>query len=55
MGTVKVNAVFGGAPGGSVEPRRDSGAGVGHGPDLLREMTQLKAVHWEPALLGEGR
>jgi succinate-semialdehyde dehydrogenase/glutarate-semialdehyde dehydrogenase len=50
VGTVKVNAVFGGAPGGSAEPRRDSGAGVGYGPDLLREMTRLKAVHWEPAV-----
>ena len=49
VGTVKVNAVFGGAPGGSADPRRDSGGGAGYGPDLLREMTVLKAVHWEPA------
>lgn len=47
VGTVKVNAVFGGAPGGSAEPRRDSGAGVGYGPDLLTAMTVLKAVHLE--------
>ena len=26
VGTVKVNAVFGGAPGGSAQPRRDSGS-----------------------------
>ncbi|GEK23457.1 aldehyde dehydrogenase family protein [Cellulomonas xylanilytica] len=47
VGTVKVNAVFGGAPGGSAEPRRDSGAGAGYGPDLLDAMTVLKAVHLE--------
>ena len=50
VGTVKVNAVFGGAPGGSADPRRDSGPGAGYGPDLLREMVALKAVHWEPAV-----
>jgi len=49
VGTVKVNAVFGGAPGGSADPRRESGRGAGYGPDLLREMVVLKAVHWEPA------
>jgi acyl-CoA reductase-like NAD-dependent aldehyde dehydrogenase len=49
VGTVKVNAVFGGAPGGSADPRRDSGRGAGYGPDLLREMVVLKAVHWEAA------
>lgn len=49
VGTVKVNAVFGGAPGGSADPRRGSGGGAGYGPDLLRELTVLKAVHLEPA------
>lgn len=49
VGTVKVNAVFGGAPGGSADPRRASGQRPGYGPDLLREMVVLKAVHWEPA------
>ncbi|HET7762410.1 MAG TPA: aldehyde dehydrogenase family protein, partial [Phycicoccus sp.] len=49
VGTVKVNAVFGGAPGGSADPRRDSGRGAGDGPDLLREMVVLKTVHWEPS------
>jgi len=49
VGTVKVNAVFGGAPGGSADPRGSSGTGAGYGPDLLREMTVLKAVHLEPA------
>ena len=47
VGTVKVNAVFGGAPGGSADPRRDSGSGRGFGPALLDEMTVLKAVHLE--------
>lgn len=47
VGTVKVNAVFGGAPGGSADPRRASGGGAGFGPDLLDEMTVRKAVHLE--------
>jgi acyl-CoA reductase-like NAD-dependent aldehyde dehydrogenase len=49
VGTVKINAVFGGAPGGSADPRRDSGAGAGYGPDLLAAMTVLKTVHLEAA------
>jgi succinate-semialdehyde dehydrogenase/glutarate-semialdehyde dehydrogenase len=49
VGTVKVNAVFGGAPGGSADPRRGSGNGRGYGPDLLGELTALKAEHLEPA------
>lgn len=48
VGTVKVNAVFGGAPGGSADPRRGSGTGRGYGPDLLAELTALKTVHVEP-------
>lgn len=47
VGTVKVNGVFGGAPGGSADPRRDSGTGAGYGPDLLSEMTVLKTIHLE--------
>lgn len=46
VGTVKVNAVFGGAPGGASEPRRASGSGFGFGPELLDEMTAVKVVHW---------
>jgi succinate-semialdehyde dehydrogenase/glutarate-semialdehyde dehydrogenase len=49
VGTVKVNAVFGGAPGGSADPRRDSGSGPGFGPDLLGQLTVLKAVHLQSA------
>ena len=45
VGTVKVNAVFGGAPGGSAQPRRDSGHGFGYGPELLDEFVQVKVVH----------
>jgi succinate-semialdehyde dehydrogenase/glutarate-semialdehyde dehydrogenase len=45
VGTVKVNAVFGGAPGGAAEPRGRSGHGFGYGPELLDEVTQTKAVH----------
>jgi succinate-semialdehyde dehydrogenase/glutarate-semialdehyde dehydrogenase len=47
VGTVKVNAVFGGAPGGAAHPRRGSGQGFGYGPELLDEMTITKAVHIE--------
>lgn len=45
VGTVKVNGVFGGAPGGAAEPRGDSGSGFGYGPELLDEMTARKVVH----------
>ncbi len=47
VGTVKVNAAFGGAPGGAAHPRRGSGQGFGYGPELLDEMTVMKAVHIE--------
>lgn len=45
VGTVKVNAVFGGAPGGAAQPRRGSGQGFGYGPELLDELTVAKVVH----------
>ncbi|MCW6008672.1 aldehyde dehydrogenase family protein [Micromonospora sp. CPCC 205371] len=45
VGTVKVNAVFGGAPGGAAHPRRGSGQGFGYGPELLDEMTVVKVGH----------
>lgn len=45
VGTVKVNNVFGGAPGGAAQPRRGSGAGFGFGPELLDEMSTVKVVH----------
>jgi acyl-CoA reductase-like NAD-dependent aldehyde dehydrogenase len=48
-GTVKINAVFGGAPGGAAQPRGVSGAGYGYGPELLDELTTTKVVHWEDA------
>lgn len=48
VGTVKINAVFGGAPGGAAEPRGASGSGFGYGPELLDEMTTTKVVHWSP-------
>ncbi|WP_229073217.1 aldehyde dehydrogenase [Actinoplanes sp. DH11] len=52
VGTVKVNAVFGGAPGGAAHPRRGSGQGFGYGPELLDEMTVTKAVHIEAPSTG---
>jgi succinate-semialdehyde dehydrogenase/glutarate-semialdehyde dehydrogenase len=48
-GTVKVNAVWGGAPGGAAHPRGISGSALGYGPELLDELTQVKVVHSEPA------
>ncbi|MET8350343.1 MULTISPECIES: aldehyde dehydrogenase family protein [unclassified Micromonospora] len=47
VGTVKINSVFGGAPGGAAHPRRASGQGFGYGPELLDEFTATKAVHIE--------
>lgn len=48
-GTVKVNAVWGGAPGGAAQPQGASGLGFGYGPELLDEVTFTKVVHVEPA------
>lgn len=47
-GTVKINAVWGGAPGGAAEPHRSSGLGFGYGPELLHEVTTMKVVHTTP-------
>ncbi|MFP5321587.1 MAG: aldehyde dehydrogenase family protein [Acidimicrobiia bacterium] len=49
VGTVKVNAVFGGAPGGSADPHGASGSGLGYGPGLLDELTRQRVIHLEPA------
>jgi succinate-semialdehyde dehydrogenase/glutarate-semialdehyde dehydrogenase len=49
VGTVKVNAVWGGAPGGAAQPRGASGTGFGYGPELLDEVSATKVVHFEPA------
>jgi acyl-CoA reductase-like NAD-dependent aldehyde dehydrogenase len=51
VGTVKINDVFGGAPGGAAHPRRASGAGYGYGPELLDEFSATKVVHIGPAAL----
>jgi acyl-CoA reductase-like NAD-dependent aldehyde dehydrogenase len=48
VGTVKVNHVFGGAPGGAAHPRAGSGPGFGYGPELLDELTRTKLVHVGP-------
>ena len=48
VGTVKVNSVFGGAPGGAAQRRGASGIGYGYGPELLDEMTTTKVVHLAP-------
>jgi succinate-semialdehyde dehydrogenase/glutarate-semialdehyde dehydrogenase len=45
VGTVKINNVFGGAPGGAAHPRAGSGEGFGYGPELLDELTATKVVH----------
>ncbi|MFP5319393.1 MAG: aldehyde dehydrogenase family protein [Acidimicrobiia bacterium] len=49
VGTVKVNAAFGGAPGGAATPHGASGDGFGYGPELLDELTRVRVVHLEPA------
>jgi succinate-semialdehyde dehydrogenase/glutarate-semialdehyde dehydrogenase len=49
VGTVKINAVWGGAPGGAAHPRKASGTGFGYGPELLDELTVTKVVHRAPA------
>jgi betaine-aldehyde dehydrogenase len=55
VGTVKINAVFGGAPGGSAQPRGESGSGFGYGPELLDELTLTKVVHYGvPVLAADG-
>ncbi|MDQ4098062.1 MAG: aldehyde dehydrogenase family protein, partial [Actinomycetota bacterium] len=46
-GTVKINAVFGGAPGGAATPHGASGDGFGYGPELLDELTRVRVVHLE--------
>jgi succinate-semialdehyde dehydrogenase/glutarate-semialdehyde dehydrogenase len=48
-GTVKINSMWGGAPGGAAEPRGVSGIGSGYGPELLDEVTRTKVIHVEPA------
>ena len=48
VGTVKVNAAFGGAPGGSASPHGASGSGFGYGPELLDELTRVRVLHLEP-------
>src|SRR5918998_3065369 len=47
-GTVKVNAMFGGAPGGAAHPHKSSGSGFGYGPELLDELTLTRVVHVSP-------
>ena len=48
VGTVKINAAFGGAPGGAATPHGISGEGFGYGPELLDELTRTRVVHLEP-------
>jgi len=50
VGTVKINAVFGGAPAGAAEPRRLSGLGTGFGPELLDELSSWRVLHRSPAV-----
>ncbi|MEP6698023.1 MAG: aldehyde dehydrogenase family protein [Pseudonocardiales bacterium] len=52
VGSVKINSVFGGAPGGAAHPGPGSGHGFGFGPELLAELSRCKVVHWEPPPAG---
>lgn len=47
VGTVKVNSVFGGAPGGAAHPHGVSGDALGYGPELLDELTRVRVLHLE--------
>ena len=47
VGTVKVNAAFGGAPGGAATPHGALGDGFGYGPELLDELTRVRVIHVE--------
>jgi len=53
VATVKINNVFGGAPGGSAQPQGWSGKGFGYGPKLLDEMTWMKVVHQSSGVAGK--
>ncbi len=48
VGTIKINAAFGGAPGGAASPHGASGEGLGYGPELLDELTRVRVVHLQP-------
>jgi acyl-CoA reductase-like NAD-dependent aldehyde dehydrogenase len=54
VGTIKVNGVFGGAPGGAAQPRGRSGSGFGYGPELLDEMSTTTVVHLGLPVLDAG-
>lgn len=54
-GTVKINAMFGGAPGGAAHPHKASGSGFGYGPELLDEVSQTKVVHLTAPPPADGR
>lgn len=45
VGTLKINSVFGGAPGGAAHPRGLSGNALGYGPELLDELAALQVIH----------
>ena len=51
-GTVKVNEVWGGAPGGAAIPHKHSGSAFGYGPELLDELTLTRVVHHAPPPAG---
>ena len=44
---MKVNAAFGGAPGGAATPHGALGDGFGYGPELLDELTRVRVIHVE--------
>lgn len=54
VGTVKINAAFGGAPGGAASPHGTSGLGFGYGPELLDELVRVRVAHLEPAPTSDG-
>ena len=53
-GMIKINTPRGQVPFCPAEPAGNSGLGMGHGLEFLRELTYRKAVHWRGSL-SEGR
>jgi len=49
-GTIKINCGRGMPPVAPGEPAKSSGLGIGRGPELLRDLTTLKAVQWRGRL-----
>lgn len=50
-GMIKVNTRRGKSPGATSEPYKLSGISHGYGPEVLKELTRQKSVHWKSQLV----